>query len=65
MKLSPKRGSHGFVTSYTLNVGSKEARDAGFLNPDGTSKPIQKTVDVKRGRIVFEVDDTAQEPKTD
>lgn len=61
MKLSPKRGNHGHITSYTLNIGSREAREAGFLNEDGTSRPIKKTVDAENGRIVFEVDEDAEE----
>lgn len=61
MKLNAKHGNGGHITSYTLNVGSREARDAGFLNPDGTSKSIKKTVDAENGRIVFEVDGEAME----
>lgn len=34
IKLSPKRGNGGHITSYTFNIGSKEARDFGFTDKD-------------------------------
>lgn len=61
MKLSAKRSNGGHVTSYTLNVGSKEARELGFLNEDGSSKQIKKTVDTEHGRIIFELDEEAED----
>ena len=60
MILSPKRGNYGHITSYTVNIGSKEARDCGFLDKDGKSLPIKKTVDTEHGRIIIELDKTAQ-----
>ena len=56
MILSPKRGNGGHVTSYTVNIGSKEARDCGFIDKDGKSLPIKKTVDPANGRIIVELD---------
>ena len=35
MILSKKKNGKGYVTSYTLNIGSKEARDLGFVNKEG------------------------------
>ena len=55
MKLYPKKGNGGHITSYFVNLGSKEARDAGFLNQDGTSKAIRKTVDPENKRIIIEL----------
>lgn len=55
MKLYPKKGNGGHITSYFVNLGSKEARDAGFLNPDGTSKEIRKTVEPDKKRIIIEL----------
>ena len=57
MKLYPKKRSDGHVTSYFANVGSKEARDAGFLNEDGTSKELKKTVDAENKRIIIEINE--------
>lgn len=34
IKLSPKRGGNGFVSSYSINIGAKEARDHFRLDED-------------------------------
>ena len=60
MILSPKRGNGGHITSYTVNVGAKEARELGFLNEDKTSKPIRKIIDVENKRIIIELDPDAE-----
>ncbi len=54
MKLYPKGGK--YVTGYFALLGSKEARDAGFLNEDGTSKPVRKIVDAENHRIIITLD---------
>lgn len=36
MILTAKRREKTHITSYTANIGSLEARKAGFLNEDGT-----------------------------
>lgn len=61
MKLSKKYGNGGHVTAYTVTIGSKEARDLGFLNEDGSSKAIKKTVDLENRRVIFELDNVSQE----
>ena len=63
MILSAKHREKGkeYITSYYANIGSREAREAGFLNPDGTSKVLKKTVDAKRHRIIIEIDEAAQQ----
>ncbi len=43
------------VTSYTVSIGSAEARRAGFLNEDGSSKGLEKIVDEKAGTITIRV----------
>lgn len=60
MILSPKKGNGGHITSYTVNIGSKEARDVGFLNDDRTSKQIRKIVDLENHRIIIELDEQEQ-----
>lgn len=57
MKLRAQKGNGGHVTSYNLTVGSREARELGFLNEDGTSKPVKKTIDLVNRRIIIELDD--------
>lgn len=58
MKLHAKKGNGGHVTSYLLIIGSKEAREAGFLNDDKTSKQIKKTVDSENKRIIIELQES-------
>ena len=43
------------ATSYTVSIGSAEARRAGFLNEDGSSKELEKIVDEKAGTITIRV----------
>lgn len=59
MKLRPQKGNGGHITSYNVTIGSKEARDAGFLLEDGTAKPVKKTVDTEKHRIIIELDEQA------
>jgi len=55
MKLRANRGGHGHVTSYTLSVGSAEARRVGFLDENGKSLEIEKIVDERAGTITLRV----------
>ncbi len=43
------------VTSYTVSIGSAEARRTGFLNEDGSSKELEKIIDEKAGTITIRV----------
>lgn len=56
MKLRPQKGNGGHVTSYNITIGSKEAREAGFLLEDGTAKPVRKIVCPDEHRIIIELD---------
>ena len=42
MKLRELKGGHGYVTAYNLTIGSKEARDAGFVNEKGERFELKK-----------------------
>lgn len=55
MKLFAQKGGHGHITAYRCTIGSAEARRAGFLNEDGTSKELEKTVDEQAGTITLRV----------
>ncbi len=57
MKLYPKGGK--YVTGYFALIGSKEARDAGFLNEDGTTNLVKKIVDTENHRIIITLDTDA------
>ena len=52
IKLSPKRGNHGHITSYTINIGSAEARECGFTE-DGVE--LEKIVDTENQQIAVRV----------
>ena len=53
IRLSPKRGGHGHITSYSVNLGSAEARLCGLLDSDGQPLPMEKVVDVENGQIII------------
>ena len=55
MILSKKKNGKGYITSYTLNIGSKEARDLGFINKNGDSKQIEKIVDIEKKMLIVKV----------
>ncbi len=54
IKLSPKRGNYGHITSYTINIGSAEARDCGFT-ADGVQ--LEKIVDTQKKQIIVKIKD--------
>jgi hypothetical protein len=53
IKLSPKKGGHGHVTSYSVNLGSAEVREVGFVDADGNVLPIEKFIDTDNHEIVI------------
>ena len=60
MRLTPRKGNGGHITAYFATVGSKEARDAGFIRPDGNSRILKKVVDTEK-----KVDWEAEENRAD
>lgn len=65
MRLTPRKGNGGHITAYFTTVGSKEARDAGFIRPDGNSRILKKVVDTEKGTLTFQVDWEAEDNRTD
>ena len=61
MKLTARKRENGYVTSYRLIIGSKEAREAGFLNDDGTGKELVKAVDPGKHEIVIRLAEAEKE----
>ena len=57
MKLTPRKRENGYITSYRLIIGSREAREAGFLSDDGTGKELVKVVDAENHRIIIRLAD--------
>lgn len=55
IKLSPKRGGNGYVSSYTANIGSSEAKSCGFVDDDGNQLPLEKIIDPERHEIIIRV----------
>ncbi len=55
IKLSPKRGGHGHITSYSINIGSAEARECGFVDVDGTQVLLEKFVDPENKEIIIRI----------
>lgn len=52
IKLSPKKGNHGHITSYTVNIGSAEARECGFIEK---SVQLEKIVDPENKQLIIRV----------
>ncbi len=52
MILSKKRNGKGYITSYSLNIGSKEARLLGFINQNGDSHILEKELDVENHILI-------------
>lgn len=65
MRLTPRKGNGGHVTAYFATVGSREAREAGFIREDGRSRILKKTVDPEKGTLTMEVDWDAEATRTD
>lgn len=54
IKLSPKKGGHGYITSYTVNIGSAEARACGFES-NGEFVLLEKIIDPDHQQIILRV----------
>lgn len=65
MKLTPRKGNGGHITAYFATVGSKEAREAGFIREDGKSRILKKEVDKDKGTLTFSVDWEAENNRED
>lgn len=54
IKLSPKKGGRGYVTSYSVNIGCAEARACGLIT-DNSSPDIEKIIDPDHNRIIIQL----------
>jgi len=57
IKLSPKKGGNGYISSFSLNIGITEAKECGLLDPDGNTYPLIKTLDYENNRIIISLED--------
>ncbi|HBD63502.1 MAG TPA: hypothetical protein DC038_03600 [Clostridiales bacterium] len=55
IKLSPKKNGRGEITSYTINIGSDEARQCGFVDSNGNIQQIEKFIDVENNQVVIKL----------
>lgn len=55
MRLRANKNGRGSVGNYTFSIGAKEAKDVDFLNEDGTSKELEKIVDIKNKQIIIKI----------
>ena len=55
MKLSAKKDGNGYIGSYTVNIGSAEARQCGLIDENGISYEIEKTLDPKNNTIIIKL----------
>ena len=53
IKLSPKKGGNGYVSSYSVNIGCAEVRNAGLLDADGKPLPLEKVIDTENNQIII------------
>ena len=65
MKLTPRKGNGGHITAYFATVGSREAREAGFIRENGKSRILKKEVDKDKGTLTFSVDWEAENNRED
>lgn len=54
IKLSPKRGGNGFISSYSINIGTKEARECFRLDSEPDA-PTVKILDPANRQIIIRV----------
>ena len=52
MKLVPKKGGNGYVSSYTANISLNAARRCGFIAQDGQSHELE-VVEVPEDRVII------------
>lgn len=64
MRLTPRKGNGGHITAYFATVGSREAREAGFIREDGKSRILKKSVDPEKGTLTMAVDWAAENSRT-
>lgn len=55
IKLSPKKGGNGYVSSYSVNLGCAEVRNVGFLDENNNPFPLEKVIDVENQQIIIKL----------
>lgn len=55
MKLIPKKGGNGYISSYTVNISLKIARNCGLVNEDGTINEIELTDNMNDNSVTIKL----------
>ena len=55
IKLSPKKGGNGFVSSYSVNIGSDEAKECGLITDSEKNPLIIKFIDPEQKCVIIQV----------
>ncbi|MEG2576048.1 MAG: hypothetical protein RSA41_08450 [Christensenella sp.] len=53
IKLSPKRGGNGYLSSFSVNFGISELKACGLVDSDGVPFPIEKIIDKGEKQIIL------------
>lgn len=53
IRLSPKKGGNGFVSSFSVNIGSNEAKECGLIGEHGADVVVIKLVDKDKQEITI------------
>ncbi len=54
IKLSPKKGGNGYISSYSVSIGISEIKEAGFMQ-DGVLLPVEKIIDPENNQIILKI----------
>ena len=55
IRLSPKKGGNGYLSSFSVNIGIAEAKACGMLNPNGQPAALEKIIDPESKSIIIRV----------
>lgn len=55
IKLSPKKNGKGYTTSYSVNIGSAEAKACGFITDTGDAVKLEKIIDADNNQIIIRI----------
>ncbi len=55
IRLSPKKNGKGYLTSYSVNLGTAEIKDIGFLDENNNIVPLEKIIDEENKQIVIRI----------
>lgn len=53
LKLSPKKGGNGYISSFSVSIGIAELRTAGMIDEDGRPMDIEKIIDSQNQQIII------------